>query len=1765
MKHKTFTLFLLLITAAFAAEANPVDLRTAREVAMKFVNANAKTPLRGENDLQLAKTYNINRGDAAFYVFNAPNGFVIVSADDCAYPILGYSDEGRRFDVNNVPIQLQDILREYLEQIQYAVENNLQPDEATSQQWRLVKTTGMLSENRDRTQVGPLLTTTWDQGQYYNAMCPEDANGPDGHCVTGCVATAMAQIIKYHGYPASGRGTHSYNSDYGTLTVNYAESVYDYTNMPDALTNESSVTEVNAVAKLMYDCGVSVSMLYTANESAAYTSDARSAFINYFKYSPDLSYAQKLYYSDTEWDSLFRINLEATTPIYMNNSGHAFVCDGYDTEDFYHFNFGWSGNSDGWYVMSAVNDDGGLVYMSAFGAILGITPDPMGNIIIGQTLGNSYFTLNEPMEFYSSMGHNQYMSTYYTNNCHNSISFSSADTTKRLVIDVINYESQSLWFYDVMEGNQLINPTTTDIGSIYMTGNTAAFYYDGYMNYKGFALYIRHEDDCQIPTIVIERDTTSISVENLNYETMASWQIEYGLKGFTQGEGTTINAETPFVTIDNLIRYETYDVYARTVCSESQTSPWVKQTVLLDPYWTDVVTTQPPGFIEDNQGNIEISSAEGLAWLSILVNGFHGHQPNSFEGKTVVLTADIDLDGYRWYPMGRYLDWGWTQFSGTFNGQNHSIANIYVRDASSNLGLFGRVYKGRIKNVNMVGGSVCCTLEKIGDDPQYWLPSSTIGGLAGETRDCLEISNCHSSVDVSGNGGAGSLCGYIWAYEDNVTTKIYNCSASGNVYGRDVCGGLLGGVFGDVEIRNCYSTSDVFITTCDFDAWEQGRGGLIGSFRQRPSVYNCFSTGIVYYDSSYTRPKGKLIGYDHQNAHIQFLYGRDDINLGLSLFGYDEDVYISDTAQFHHNGITNVLLTPVSVEGVEKYDLLEALNAWVIAQNDYHLKTWILDDNTGYPVFGDYYEPSCYNPEDLVISNATIVGDTIIRTELSWTQIGEPDYWEILYVASEHSIDEGTIVTVNSNPCILTGIPVGHPLDFYVRSICGDEDVSGWSTMVTYIPDKLRWTEVVTSQPEGYIEDEDGNVYISSAEGLAWLSSVVNGLNGVEYNGDRFRQKRIELLSDINISDYRWTAIGKNWEYSFNDAVFNGNYHSIIGLYCNELEDQQGLFGYFYIGSVSNVLLNDCNVLGENMSGSMVGYALGVDLVNCAAVGNVCGIEEVGGLVGRHESSDIPNIINCYFRGNIVARQDITKSNTNIGHIGGICGNPYNDSIVNCYVVSEITDTVVYPGIITGTGGGPFLVSNCYYKDYETTLSVTNENCVTTNNSSFSGSGTTWTLNNPPYIHGEFRTDLLDALNAWVDANNTNGEYLHWVADTAMVNGGFPILEQLPATTMQTAELSSGWNWWSTYVQLGTDGLSNLETGLGNNADQIKSWQDGYVNRMEYQGYVFWSGSLNAVHNDQMYMIHTNEACPLQMTGIPVSLVNTPITLNPGWNWIGFPSSLDLPVSDALSLFDPQPSDVIKGRNGYASFVIYGSYSFWSGSLSSLVPGQGYKYYSNSGTPKTVAYSSARGDAPVVPVSSEPSACSLTPVVDRFASNMTVTAVVDVEGVELRSGDYELAAFVGDECRGCVKLVYVEPLDRFLAFLLVFGEENENLRFALTDGRGLNWSVDRMVYSVDGMAGSPTEPVVLHFGPLGVNESVRNAVVVYPNPSKDVFNIEGKGIRRIEVVNAFGLVIYSKETKDDLLQIDLNGHASGVYLLRMVTDDGIMLRQVVKE
>ena len=379
---------------------------------------------------------------------------------------------------------------------------------------------------------------------------------------------------------------------------------------------------------------------------------------------------------------------------------------------------------------------------------------------------------------------------------------------------------------------------------------------------------------------------------------------------------------------------------------------------------------------------------------------------------------------------------------------------------------------------------------------------------------------------------------------------------------------------------------------------------------------------------------------------------------------------------------------------------------------------------------------------------------------------------------------------------------------------------------------------------------------------------------------------------------------------------------------------------------------------------------------------------------------------------------------------------------------------------------------------------------------------------------------------------------------------------------VHTQALATGWNWWSTYIeQEGIDGLEMLENSIGIAGVRIQG-RDGITDQFEYQGTNYWYGSLNALANEQMYKIRTNADCNAVIVGDLASPSNHPITISNGWNWIGYPCGQSQSLDEVMSGFTPEANDVIKGRNGSSTFISYGSYNFWYGTLTVLEPGQGYMYKSNGDETKTLTFQTERGNA-VGNAAKEDG--FFTPNTADYSSNMLVTAVVEMDGQELRSEEYELAAFVGDECRGSVRLMYVEPLDRYVAFLLVYGDEPEEVRFVLTDGNEVVCSGDCLTYAPDGIEGTPTEPVTLHFGTLGLNESGQDVVNIFPNPSNGVFGIEGKGVRKIEVVDAYGQMILSKETQNDFERIDLSGKADGLYLLRVVTSNGITTKQLIKK
>ena len=373
MRMKFLPLLLLLLNITIAGEANPVDFQTARKVAFKFMNANVKTPLCSMEEMQLAKTYTIGKGSVAFRVFNAPTGFVIVSADDCASPILGYSDEGQ-FDENRIPPQMEEWLQGYVKQIQSGIENGFAND-FTANQWASVMTSGVLFENPIRTSVEPLLTTMWNQDNPYNRYCPT-GSGSGGHVYAGAIATAMAQIMKYWNWPEHGFGSHTYTpSGYPQQTVDFENTYYQWSNMPNTCNNSN----YHAVATLIYHCGVAVDMQYGSSASYASHEDVSAALTNYFGYSSELYRAYRSSYSDDEWISMLKSSLNRGCPVYYSGDDgnaintHAFVCDGYNESDMFHINWGWSGFNNNYFAISALNTNVGSFSNNSY-AIFNIHP-----------------------------------------------------------------------------------------------------------------------------------------------------------------------------------------------------------------------------------------------------------------------------------------------------------------------------------------------------------------------------------------------------------------------------------------------------------------------------------------------------------------------------------------------------------------------------------------------------------------------------------------------------------------------------------------------------------------------------------------------------------------------------------------------------------------------------------------------------------------------------------------------------------------------------------------------------------------------------------------------------------------------------------------------------------------------------------------------------------------------------------------------------------------------------------------------------------------------------------------------------------------------------------------------------------------------------------------------------------------------------------------------------------------------------------------------
>lgn len=342
--------------------AKHVDVNSAKSIGEKFVRNNMKS-LRGFQNSKHILTISDDNGNACLYVFNIEDkGYYIVSADDRAKPILAYSEEGS-IDVNKILPSMAYYLEHYKNAISYAIKNDLMAERSIEDEWNSIRARGVANRNLGKS-VEPLVDLMWNQVYPYNYFCPTENGGPGGHAYVGCAADVMAMIMKYWNYPEQGQDSHSYLPEgYGIQSVDFSSATYDWNNMPKEIFSFSPTKEIEAIALLMYHCGVSIDMQYGATASSGYSEMVPSAMKKYFKYTGNMRHLYRDQHELEEWENLLISNLDQGLPVFYAGSsqisgGHAFLCDGYTEDGYFHFNWGWSGMLNGNFAIDALNPTG---------------------------------------------------------------------------------------------------------------------------------------------------------------------------------------------------------------------------------------------------------------------------------------------------------------------------------------------------------------------------------------------------------------------------------------------------------------------------------------------------------------------------------------------------------------------------------------------------------------------------------------------------------------------------------------------------------------------------------------------------------------------------------------------------------------------------------------------------------------------------------------------------------------------------------------------------------------------------------------------------------------------------------------------------------------------------------------------------------------------------------------------------------------------------------------------------------------------------------------------------------------------------------------------------------------------------------------------------------------------------------------------------------------------------------------------------------------
>lgn len=549
-----FALCSLLSSSSFAQQIGVDEARTkaasflSGPMRAKIRNANARTA----ETLSLAYTGEYEN-ERHFYVFNAASadgGYVIVGADEAAQEILGYSTDGK-FDYESLPPAYKWWLSQYSEQIHAAI--------AGVNSGNTGLRAPMRAASNEKADIEPLLKTTWDQVAPFNSQIPLYSQGFTGQyaLATGCVATAGAQVMKYFNWPESGIGAKTLNRPINgvSFSADFANTTYDWANMQNSYDYDkyTGSAEDKAVGTLMYHVGVAVDMnygqLYKGGSSAStHTLAARLA--DTFKYDKGIRFERRSMFTDHQWEEMVYAELEAGRPVIysgqtIDDSGHAFVCDGYHDGRF-HINWGWSGSYNNYFLLTATAEEsalapdgtgsGGSAAGSSYSydqdIVIGIQPDRDGSSVAAKRIYMNEYTLPASSV---SMGERTYINGLLCNG-------GLFDDTFEFAVKLVNVNNSTDAFI-------VPSPTTFEIavnhGSGYAYYNVPAsvtpdesyYVYPMFKDEMGEWQYAQLSPDFEVPSFTINRPdglalTKNLTVSNEGIVSADNFKVSFGMRNW---------------------------------------------------------------------------------------------------------------------------------------------------------------------------------------------------------------------------------------------------------------------------------------------------------------------------------------------------------------------------------------------------------------------------------------------------------------------------------------------------------------------------------------------------------------------------------------------------------------------------------------------------------------------------------------------------------------------------------------------------------------------------------------------------------------------------------------------------------------------------------------------------------------------------------------------------------------------------------------------------------------------------------------------------------------------------------------------------------------------------------------------------------------------------------------------------------------------------------------------------------------------------------